>query len=253
MVPTVAPLLFPVSALLSSGSSSSSSHFAPSYPLLYVASHLQAPVPASSFLIVSSTSSATVVSWSLPVVITCSAPPVSSLAAPAHTLVPPVVSLDSVAPPPPSSLLPPVTSFPSVPPAPLFSFTSSGVPGVPHSSLYVSAGLGFSASRCPCGSFLDGTGTSGTSYSHDNPFTYRDFEDSLMKGEESPVFGKADFSRAFYEVVDFNYKLLPSCQAFIFLLFQRVVSVDGCFGCVASSQSPDLSLFDKLLSVSKEI
>ena len=136
LAPTVAPLLFPVSELLSSGSSSS--HFAPSHPSVPAASHLQASVPASPFSIISSASSASVISWSLPVVVSCSFPSVASLAAVAHSLVPPVVSLGSLAPPPPS-LLPTVASFLSVPPAPPSSFASSGAPRVLHSALDVLA------------------------------------------------------------------------------------------------------------------
>ena len=91
-----------------------------------------------------------------------------------------MVSLGSLAPPPPaSSRVLPVASFPSAPLVPPFSFASSGVLRVPPLSPDVSTGLGASASRGARsvgshGSFFD---CAGSSESCDDSFHYCDFDD----------------------------------------------------------------------------
>ena len=137
LVSAVVSLSLPVSALLLSGSSSSSSPLLPSYPLSTVVSQLHVPVSASLFLVVSSGSSPTVVSWSLPTVVTCSSPSVAYLSAPAHSLVPPVASLGSF-----FFFSSSCHFFSFCSPS---SFAFSGVPAVPHSSLCISTGLGSSS------------------------------------------------------------------------------------------------------------
>ena len=149
LAPSITPYSFPVSFLLPSGPTALSP-FLPSCAPTPAAPFLRTPVASSSsFPFVAASSVDTVVSWSLPAIVSCSAPSLSSLTASTPSLVLPVVSLGSVAPPPPSSLLASVPAFPSAPLAPLSSFLS-GVPGVPSSAPGFSAGLGASASGGRC-------------------------------------------------------------------------------------------------------
>ena len=110
------------------------------------------------------------------------------------SLVPLMVSLGPSAPSPPlaSALLTSASGFPLAPPAPLSSFLSSGAPGLPSSSSGISVGPIASASGVAPpsdsrGSGFEFAGAYGALSSHDDPFLYHDFDDSLVKGGEGFV------------------------------------------------------------------
>ena len=247
----VVPLSFPASAILSSGPSVSSP-FLPSYASAPVAPILCSPV--ASFPVISSSSPATVISWSLPAVITCSAPSLFLLAARTHSLVLLLVSLSSFVPPPPhaSSWLPSVPSFPSAPTVPPSSFVSFGdSPSFPD----VSAGLGASTSRgtrpvCQHGSFFDFADASG---SCDDMFLYRGFDDYSVKGEkDSPALGKADFCRAFHEVVSLITSFFPQAKPPPSSSSVESYPWMDVYG-TSQRHDPHIFLSDKLSLVSEEV
>ena len=165
-----------------------------------------------------------------------------------------MASLGPVAPPPsPASSL-----LASAPPAPVSPFVSSGAPGFPPSASGFSAGLNASvpgdappsASR---GSILDFAGASGASDSPDDAFLYYGFDESLVKWEkEVPALGKADFSKAFHEVVSLITSFFPHAKPSS--SSERSCPWMNVFD-TATRSDPRifLALFDKLSSVSKEV
>ena len=148
--------------------SAASSPFRPSVAPAPAVSFPRAPVASSSFPFGSAPLADTVVSGSLLTIVSCSAPSLSSLAAPTPSLVPPVVLLGpaAAAPPPSSSLLALAPGYPSAPPAPISFFVSSGAPGIPPSALTSQQVLALPLRRgappsASHGSVLDFAGVSG--------------------------------------------------------------------------------------------
>ena len=121
----------------------------------------------SSFPFVSSaSSSSTAVSWSLPTLMTCSAPSLASLALPLPSA------------PPPSSVL--------------------AVPSSPHfvPSAFATSGSGVLPSDSAHNCFVLSSGTSYADFA--DPCSFRDGDDSLTKGEKDlPALDKSKSSRIF--------------------------------------------------------
>ena len=159
-----------------------------------------------------------------------------------------------------SSFVPPGTSFPSLHPAPSTSLASSVVPGDPHSSVGVLTGPGFSSALGGSGSAASRTdvdvvpGTSSVSYSFADPLHFRDGDKSSDKGDkESPALGKADFSKAFREVVSLITSFFPAAKP----SDSSSIDLSLWFNDFGMERCRDprvfLSLFDKLAPVKRDI
>ena len=133
-----------------------------------------------------------------------------------------MVLLDSAPPlPSASSHLLSVLAFPSAVPVPLPLSSPLGfLPPLLMSRLVSALPLrGVRLLLARVAPFFYFGGTSGSSESCDDTFLYRGFDDFLVKGgKESPALGKADFSRAFHEVVSlimsFFSHAIPSSSSF---------------------------------------
>ena len=196
---------FLVSSLLS---------FTPSLILLGSFAPL-APVSASSVasfssplpFVSSASSSSTAVSWSLPSVVSYSAPPLASLSAPAPVPPPPLQVFFCLV------LLSLPLWFLLVSLLFLlqdlwgsFLFSSLFVPSVVSASA-----SGVSASDPPSNSFPLAS-ASGADFS--DPCYFRDFDDSSTKGEkESPALGKGESLKIFHEVVSLIMSFFPRAKS----------------------------------------
>ena len=158
---------------------------APGASLFLPASSATVP-PFPYFPSVSAPSATIFVSWSLPMVPTCSAPSLSSLASHVPSWVLQVFSLGPTAPPPPSSLLLSAPALPSSQAALISSFGLSGPPGfaIPASSACVDPDAGTSSSvplSTSVGSGLVAAGAAGAS-DLDDAFLYHAFDEGREGG-----------------------------------------------------------------------
>ena len=229
------------------------SPFLPSSIAAAPASFPHAPVPFFSYFPSVLAPFVATFIWSLPSIPSCWAP-LSSLSAP---LASPGFSLGhSAPPPPPLSLLPSAPGFPSALPAPLSAVGLSGPPGFPTSSsgalvdpgTHASGGAPPSASR---GSGFGFPGALGTS-DPDDASLHHGLDDSSVKGESA--LGKADFSKAFHEVVTLITGFFPHVKPSSSSSSEESVPwMDICGPSSSCDPRIFLSFFDKMSALSKKV